>query len=108
MEMQMRKIFYSLLFFIFILPSCSIKLNEDYKNSLSIKEFLYKTQYSIVVDGIKITKYDQTKKVNTNDEIILELLDKKDKQISEMLLVDVKTWHKFPETNIYVIRFKSM
>ena len=100
----MRKTFYLILFLIFILSSCSSKVIE---NSLSAKEFLFETNYSLIVDGMELTKYDGEKLIRLNNGIVVELLNEQGNVISELLLTKHNVWYKFKNTDVNVLLLNS-
>jgi len=83
--------------------------SPDYENSMSPKEFLYETNYILVIDGKKYTKYiDGNLQVNCSRESIIELLDENGKRISELFFKpkeNLDIWVSFPNTSIQIKAF---
>ena len=91
-----------------ILSSCGPgKNSEEYKNSLSVKEFLFEHNYTLMIDRVRVTKYDDSENVNCKGNTVLELNDERGSKISELYLPDKEAWYKFPDTSFYVRIFGS-
>lgn len=99
----MKKLNIILVIIISLLLVCSCssyKKSDDYKNSLSPKEFLFHSEYKLRIDGEIFTKYSKTIEFN-NDEQLIELI-KEDKIVSDLLINKKNKWYKFPNTDVYI------
>ena len=88
-----------------LLTGCgSPKNTDDYKNSLSVKQFLYDHKYILRIDGVEFTSYSESP--DCEHESILELIKHKE-VVSGMLLTEINKWHKFNNTDVYVKLFSG-
>ncbi len=95
-----------LLVMMVLLSSCA--KSQDYQQSLSTKEFLFKSGYSLMIDGNEVTKYDKdTLSIFTGD-VVMELIAENGTKVTEIfLLKEDKEWTTFPGTAISAKVFKS-
>lgn len=96
----MKKILFILMIFALFLTSCSIENKDDYKNSISVKQFLFDHAYTLRIDGVEKTKY--SKEFKCNKDSIIELMRQDDFVISGIIIVDKNVWYKFPDTDVYI------
>ena len=98
------KTFTKINFAIFILVSILFGIVSCFEvksdNSISVKEFLYKTDYNLRIDGKFISK-ENYQDIECSQEIIVELLDKEGNFIKDFFLkTSDNSWTEYKEGNI--------
>lgn len=116
MSLETKKDLFVILFYLFAvigllnITGCG-GVSEDYYSSMSLKEFLFETKYTLIVDGDVITQYDD-KTVGCHKPTVLAIHDENNKMISEFLYKPLEIdpevnngWVNFPETDIQLKLF---